>query len=123
MIAKNVRNAVVLGAVSVFFAGSVAAATEPAAPAAPAAKKGDWKKDHPRRAQVNKRLNNQNKRIHKEVKEGEITKTPAAALHKEDKQIRQEERAMASQNGSHITKQEQKTLNQQENAVSKQIGK
>jgi len=30
---------------------------------------------------------------------------------------------MASQNGGHITKQEQKTLNQQENAVSRQIGK
>ncbi len=29
---------------------------------------------------------------------------------------------MASQNGGHITKQEQKTLNQQENGVSKQIG-
>ena len=47
----------------------------------------------------------------------------AAALHKEDHQIRTEERLMASQNGSHITKLEQKTLNQQENAVSKQIGK
>jgi hypothetical protein len=30
---------------------------------------------------------------------------------------------LASQNGSHISKQEQKTLNQQENAISKQIGK
>lgn len=30
---------------------------------------------------------------------------------------------MASQNGGHITKQEQKPLNQQENQVSKQIGK
>ena len=30
---------------------------------------------------------------------------------------------MARQNGGHITKQEQKTLNQQENAISKQIGK
>ena len=47
----------------------------------------------------------------------------AAALHKDDRQIRKEERLMASQNGSHITKQEQKTLNQQENAVSTQIGK
>ena len=28
---------------------------------------------------------------------------------------------MASQNGGHITKQEQRTLNQQENAVSRQI--
>jgi hypothetical protein len=82
-----------------------------------------WAKEHPRRDQVNDRLANQDKRIHKEVKEGEITKTQAAALHKEDRQIRQEERDMASQNGGHITKQEQKTLNQQENAVSKEIGK
>jgi hypothetical protein len=57
------------------------------------------------------------------VREGEITRDQAAKLHKEDHQIRQEERAMASQNGGHITRQEQKTLNQQENAVSRQIGK
>jgi hypothetical protein len=82
-----------------------------------------WQKDHPRRTEVNKRLNNQDKRIHREVKEGEITKGQAAKLHKEDHQIRQEERDMASQNGGHITKQEQRTLSQQENAVSKQIGK
>ena len=81
-----------------------------------------WQKDHPRRHEVNHRLNNQNKRIHNEVKEGEISKGQAAAEHHEDHQIRQEERAMASQNGGHITKQEQKTLNQQENGVSQQIG-
>ena len=85
--------------------------------------KGDWKKDHPRRAEVNHRLQNQDRRIHNEVKEGEITKQDAAGLHQQDRQIRQEERDMASQNGGHITKQEQKTLNQQENAVSKEIGK
>ncbi len=84
---------------------------------------GDWKKDHPRRAQVNSRLNNQNQRIKNEVKSGEMSKGQAAKLHKEDRQIRKEERAMASQNGGHITKQEQRTLNQQENAVSRQIGK
>ena len=83
----------------------------------------DWKADHPRRAEVNKRLNNQDKRINQERKEGEITKAQAHTLHKEDRQIRGEERAMASQNGGHITKQEQRTLNQQENAVSKLIGK
>lgn len=87
------------------------------------ADEGQWAKNHPRRAQVNKRLNNQNKRINKEVKEGEISKGQAAKLHKEDRQIRKEERIMASQNGGHITKQEQKTLNQQENVVSKQIGR
>jgi CRISPR/Cas system-associated endoribonuclease Cas2 len=83
----------------------------------------DWAKAHPRRHQVNKRLRNQNKRIKKEVREGEMTKGQARNLHKDDKMIRQEERDMAKQNGSHITKQEQKTLNQQENAVSREIGK
>ncbi len=82
-----------------------------------------WKKDHPRRAEVNKRLNNQDRRINKERKDGEISKSQAQALHKEDRQIRKEERSMAAQNGGHITKQEQRTLNQQENAVSRQIGK
>ena len=83
----------------------------------------DWAKDHPRRAQVNKRLKNQNKRINEEVKEGEITKAEAAHLHKQDHMIRHEERYMAKQNGGHITKEEQKVLNQQENAVSREIGK
>ena len=80
-----------------------------------------WQKEHPRRTQVNKRLNKQNKRIKQGVKSGKLTKQQAGQLHKEDRQIRQEERDMASQNGGHITKQEQKTLNQQENAASKQI--
>jgi Spy/CpxP family protein refolding chaperone len=82
-----------------------------------------WEKNHPRRDQVNDRLARQNARIHHEVKEGDLTKAQAAKLHKDDRQIRGEERAMASQNGGHITKTEQKALNQQENAVSKQIGK
>jgi hypothetical protein len=80
-----------------------------------------WQKDHPRRTQVNSRLANQNKRIHKDVKNGTLTKGQAATLHKDDRQVRQEERDMASQNGSHITKPEQKVLNQQENGISNQI--
>ncbi len=91
--------------------------------AATASAETAWQKAHPRRAEVNHRLANQDRRIHNEVKEGEMTHAQAAALHKDDRQIRQEERDMASQNGSHITKQEKRTLNQQENAVSKQIGK
>jgi hypothetical protein len=82
-----------------------------------------WQKAHPRRTQVNSRLKNQNQRIKQEVREGEITKAQAAKLHRQDRQIRGEERAMASQNGGHITKSEQRVLNQQENAVSREIGK
>lgn len=80
-----------------------------------------WQKDHPRRTEVNARLSLQNARIHNKVANGTMTKAQAAALHQDDRQIRWEERDMASQNGSHITKQEQRTLNQQENQLSKDI--
>ena len=82
-----------------------------------------WEKTHPARDQVNDRLHHQNKRIRKEVKEGDLTRKQAQQLHQSDRSIRHEERAMASQNGGHITRQEQATLNQQENSVSRQIGK
>jgi Skp family chaperone for outer membrane proteins len=106
-----------------FFITLFAALVASAVPAQAAEHEGKFARSHPRRDQVNDRLANQNKRIRHEVKEGEMTKTQAAALHKDDRQIRQEERSMASQDGGHITKQEQNTLNQQENSVSRQIGK
>ena len=81
-----------------------------------------WDKNHPRREQVNHRLQRQNQRIHKEVQEGDMSHQKAARLHHQDHAIRQEERDMAYQDGGHITKQEQRTLNQQENAVSGRIG-
>jgi|SRR5882724_11015363 hypothetical protein len=109
----NTRKAA-LAAVMTLFASTIASS---------AMAETQWEKNHPRRDQVNDRLANQDKRIHQEVKEGEMSKAKAARLHKEDRQVRKEERVMASQNGGHITKQEQKTLNHQENAISKQIGK
>ena len=112
------KNASKLAALSL-----VAALASAMASTAMAAPDTAWQKNHPRREEVNNRLAHQNARIKEEVKEGDLTKAQGAALHKKDRQIRREERLMASQNGGHITKQEQKTLNQQENAVSKQIGK
>jgi hypothetical protein len=107
--------------VTTFCAASAMAQT--AAPAAAAPASSTWDQNHPRRAEVNSRLANQNARIKNEVKEGDMSKAKAQRLHAADKGIRQEERDMAKQNGGHITKQEQKTLNQQENANSKRIGK
>ncbi len=111
------KNLVIASILSIVAASSFAAS--------PVNEKGDtqWQKNHPRREQVNDRLANQNRRINEEVKEGEMTKGQAAKLHREDRRIRHEERLMASQNGGHITKQEQATLNSQENQVSRQIGK
>jgi ABC-type siderophore export system fused ATPase/permease subunit len=82
-----------------------------------------WERNHPRRDQVNDRLQNQNRRINQEYREGEITRGQANRLHQEDRAIRHEERTMSGFNGGHITPAEQKALNQQENAVSGQIGR
>ena len=90
---------------------------------ASAAAETQWEKNHPRRAEVNDRLKNQDRRINRELREGEITKGQARQLHREDHAIRQEERTMSKFNNGHITPAEQKSLNQQENAVSRQIGR
>jgi hypothetical protein len=82
-----------------------------------------WNEAHPRRAEVNARLDNQNRRINQERREGEITAGQARALHAQDRFIRREERFEARQNGGHITRSEQRSLNQQENAVSREIGR
>ncbi|WP_295648739.1 hypothetical protein [uncultured Mucilaginibacter sp.] len=79
-------------------------------------------KTHPRRAEVNGRLANQDKRIHNEVKEGDMSKRQAANLHRDDRSIRNQERRMASHDGGHLTKADQARLNHRENNVSKKIG-
>jgi hypothetical protein len=111
---KSIRTVLSVAALTLSLSGFAASAM---------ADETQWQKDHPRRTEVNARLANQNRRINNEVKEGEISKAQAHQLHKEDHAIRQEERTMASTNNGHITKAEQRSLNQQENQVSKQIGK
>ena len=66
-----------------------------------------WERNHPRRDQVNDRLANQNRRINQEVREGEISRSQARQLHREDRAIRGEERMMAKFNNGHITPAEQ----------------
>jgi hypothetical protein len=81
-----------------------------------------WERFHPRRDQINDRLATQNARINDELREGGIGWRRAAALHREDRIIRREERFMARLNGGYITPAEQRALNQQLNRVSRQIG-
>jgi hypothetical protein len=83
----------------------------------------NWDQNHPRRAEVNGRLAVQNLRIKQEVREGDLSHKQARTLHAEDRTIRKEERFMAGQNGGHITRAEQRALNQQENKLSRQIGR
>ena len=85
------------------------------------AQDGSFVKNHPRRSEVNQRLNNQNRRIHHKVKDGDMSKRQAHNLHRKDHQIRREERRMASRHGGHITRHEQQRLNRQENHMSRKI--
>ena len=80
-----------------------------------------WAHRHPRRVEVNHRLANQNARIRHDVATGKITGAQAAQLHAEDRSIRGEERTDAKFDRSHLTRADQRSLNQNENAVSKQI--
>jgi hypothetical protein len=89
--------------------------------AVPAHAETQWQKNHPRRTQVNSRLNNQNARIRQGERSGKLSKGQAHQLHEEDHAMRNQERAEAAEHGGHITKGEQRQLNREENAESRQI--
>jgi hypothetical protein len=89
--------------------------------AAPAMADPAWSANHPRRAEVNGRLGNQNRRIDAGVRDGQLSRGEAWRLHREDRGIRREERNMARRDGGHITRRDQRILNRQENRVSGQI--
>ena len=106
------KHILVIGAVGAMLASMAATAASAETP---------WQRHHPRREEVNHRLANQNRRIHEERREGEINGAQAAQLHREDHSIRREERSMARLDNGHITRADKRALNQQENAVSRQI--
>jgi hypothetical protein len=87
------------------------------------AQDGSVGKNHPRRSEVNHRLNNQDHRIHHKVGNGDMSRREAHNLHRQDHRIRKEERRMAYRHGGHITKHEQNRLNKQENHLSRKIHK
>jgi hypothetical protein len=101
---------------------ALAATVSLACLAAPAMADTPWQAHHPRREQVNNRLGRQNARIHREVREGEMSRAKAARLHHADRGIRRQERRMAVRNGGYITKRQQARINREENHVGRRIG-
>lgn len=65
----------------------------------------------------------QNQRITHEVKDGQITHQEARQLRANDRGVRAQERSMAKQDGSHLTKVDDRALNQELNKNSKAIGR
>ncbi|GGA88783.1 hypothetical protein [Puia dinghuensis] len=79
-------------------------------------------KDHPRVNQVNRREDNQERRITDERKEGDISKQQAHQDRRNLREINQEKHDMRKQDNGHLTKADQKALNQQLNHNSRKIG-
>ena len=89
--------------------------------AATGASANSWQANHPRRAEVNARLHNQDLRIREERRAGEISARKAYRLHLADRRIRQQERAYARFHGGRISRAEQMRLNREENGVNRHI--
>jgi len=79
---------------------------------------GKFAVEHPRRNEVNTRIDNQRARINEGVKSGELTKQQAQQLRANDRAIKQQEHADVKANGGYLTRSEQKQLNKEENANS-----
>ena len=82
-----------------------------------------WQRRHPWREQVNHRLADLNRRVTAERREGELAPGQARLLRREDRAIRRQERFMAGFHGSHLTGAEHRALNQEENGLSRRIGR
>ncbi|MGA3214050.1 MAG: hypothetical protein ABSD20_22325 [Terriglobales bacterium] len=116
----TLRNTLLTIALGGLLAGSVAAQTSSAGTTSGAGP-GVYDPNHPRVNQVNRREQDQQNRIAKGVKNDNLTPGQTAHLEKGEARLeRNEKKDMANDNG-HLTKQNQKQLNQEANKESARI--
>ena len=82
----------------------------------------NWEQNHPRRTEVMGRVHEQNLRITKERREGELTRHQAMAMRGHDRMVLRQEQRDAHFHGGAITKGEQHHLNKELNRNSRRIG-
>ena len=110
----NTKIKTLLAAAGLAFAiGGIATSASAATP---------WQIHHPRRVEVNLRLDRQYDRIRHERVTGQISAAQAFRLHLADQRLRNQERWFALHNGGHLTRWEQARLNHRENVISHRIG-
>jgi CRISPR/Cas system-associated endoribonuclease Cas2 len=78
---------------------------------------------HPRVNQVNGREENQQDRIARGVKSGQLTPGETARLERGEQHLQTNERKDMAADGGHLTKQDKRQLNKEENQMSKRIYK
>ena len=89
--------------------------------AAGAASAHPWDMHHPRRVEVNARLNHIDHRIAMERRDGELSHGQARDLRREDAGLRGRERFYASHDRSHLTRAEYRRLNHEEDRLGRQV--
>lgn len=77
-------------------------------------------KEHPRRAEVVNRAQNEKRKNEAAEENGKITKRQETKLNREDNRIERQEQREAAEHGGKITKPEQAQLNREENKVNNQ---
>jgi len=80
-----------------------------------------WENRHPRQDQVLDRVENQRRDVHRDVRDGELSRAQGQRLLTRDNRIAREDHIVAHANGGYITKHEQRVLNGQENRLHRHI--
>ena len=76
---------------------------------------------HPRPAEVNGRLNDQQDRVDNKLAKDKMSTHEAEKIQHQDKGISNEEHAMERHDDGHLTNKDDRILNRQENHVSNEI--
>lgn len=108
----KVKN-LLLTAALVLSPGVVLAQSVPTPATAPTPGKHDY--------DINQRKENQQDRIGQGVKSGQLTAGETSHLEKQESAINREEHNMRAQDNGHLTKQDRKTIHQQQNQESRRI--
>src|SRR4029077_8133795 len=110
MMTKQLKSVFLTGTLAIFMLPAIAQ-TSSSQPATDLAK----------RATINQRKENQQDRIANGVQSGQLTAGETANLEKKEATVNAEERDMRKLDNGHLTAADRKTLNQQQNQLSKQI--
>ena len=122
MINKITDALLVLAVGVLMFAGSAAAQTATTTTTSGAGP-GVVDPGHPRVNEVNRREQNQQKRIANGIHNGSLNPQEAANLEKREASVQKQEQADMAKHNGHLTKAEQRRLNQRENRISHSIYK
>jgi hypothetical protein len=80
-----------------------------------------WQAHHPRRVEVNHRLDHINRQVRHERLQGDLTAAQARRLHERAHMIRMQEQRFARHDAGHLTRHEQARLNHEENGLHRHV--